>query len=563
MKSLLGVGASAGVEIGPVVLLRDETFVVPDQTDPLTALNETCAAVALELQLLSEEAASLDRVDASEVLRAQSLMAQDPMIIDAVEPKLDAGETFDASLLSASDELQQMLASLPDPYLAARAADVGEVFDRVRRTLAGLPSGAGVQITEPSVLCAETLTAAQTALLDPKMVLGLATVDGGPTSHVAIIARAMGVAAVVGLADLMTSIEEGASVALDGTTGEFVVNPDSEAVGDFEGRRVAAAAAAEAASKFKGQAIEVAGRPIKIAANVANDADLERAVAEQADGIGLFRTEFLYLDQPNPPSEDAQVEVYVKALESFDFPVVVRTFDIGGDKPASFLDLPQEENPFLGVRGVRLYQQQPELFRTQVRALLRAAPAGDLWVMIPMVATNAEVEWVRAQFDEAHTDLANEGQTTGDLKLGAMVEVPSAALMADFFADQLDFLSIGTNDLTQYTLAADRTNGSVDHLSDPLHPAVLELCRITAQAGLKHDVSVSVCGLAAADPIAAALFAQMGIEKLSVAGPSVNLSKASLSALDSETLKELAVAVSTASDGPQVRELAGQFFAGR
>ncbi len=560
MKQLQGVGASGGIAIGPVVRLEDEEFVVDDVDNPIEALTESCKEVSLELEVLGKAATSMDRIDAAEVLGAQSMMAQDPMIVDAVQGHLDQGASFDDALTTSASELQAMLASLPDPYLAARAADIGEVFDRVRRHLAGLPSGAGLVLPGPSVLCAETLTAAQTALLDPELVLGLATVDGGPTSHVAIIARAMGVPAVVGLSQLMGSVAAGDTVVFDGVSGEFFANPDPEVAADFEQRAVTAAANAAAAAKFKGTKVAVGDQSVMIAANVANEADLERAVAEASDGVGLFRTEFLYLDRPAPPSEDAQFEVYSAALKAFKEPVVVRTFDIGGDKPASFLDLPTEENPFLGVRGVRLYVQFPELFQTQVRALLRAATAGDLWVMIPMIATASEVHWVREQFDHCRTQLQSEGVEVGRISLGAMVEVPSAALLADMLAQDLDFLSIGTNDLTQYALAADRTNGAVDHLSDPLHPAVLRLCEMTASAGIKRGIPVSVCGLAAADPIAAALFVQMGISKLSVAGPSVNPSKAALDRQTPESLTKLASAVSPATDGPEVRTLAAPFF---
>ncbi len=262
-----------------------------------------------------------------------------------------------------------------------------------------------------------------------------------------------------------------------------------------------------------------------------------------------------------PPSEDEQYEVYAKALKAFSEPVVIRTFDIGGDKPASFLKLPPEENPFLGVRGVRLYQQEKELFLTQVRALLRAAPHGDLWVMIPMIATDSELTFILEAFEEGRSQLDEKGVPYGRISLGAMVEVPSAALQAKAMSTRLDFFSIGTNDLTQYALAADRTNGAVDHLSDPFHPAVLQLCRMTAEAGIARGISVSVCGLAAADPLAAKLFVEMGINKLSVAGPDVNLTKAELASVDPAQLAGLAAAVAPATDGPEVRRLGADFFA--
>ncbi|NNE96104.1 MAG: phosphoenolpyruvate--protein phosphotransferase [Acidimicrobiales bacterium] len=560
MKLLKGVGASAGVAVAPVLLLHDADFVVPDADDPMEALKAAAAAVVTQLQSLSSEAGELGRTDAAEVLQAQSFMAMDPMIEDAVQTHLTQGSSFDDALRGASADLSHMLASLPDPYLAARAADIGEVLERIRHQLAGLPAPGSIDLTTPSVLCAETLTAAQTALLDPTLVLGLATVEGGPTSHVAIIARALGVPAVVGVAGLVDEVANGVTIALDGTTGEFVVEPDDVTSEEFGVRAEQVAQLAAAAAEFRGRKISVGDRAVHISANVANEMDLDRAVEAQADGIGLFRTEFLFLDRPAPPTEDEQFEVYAKALKAFAEPVTIRTFDIGGDKPASFLDLPAEENPFLGVRGVRLYEHEYEMFLTQLRALLRAAPFGDLWVMIPMIATDSEITFVHKAFDEARAQLDAKGVDYGRISLGAMVEVPSAALQAMAMSSRLDFMSIGTNDLTQYTLAADRTNGAVDQLTDFLHPAVLQLCQMTAEAGVERGIPVSVCGLAAADPLAAKLFVEMGISKLSVAGPSVNLIKADLASMQPDALSGLADAVASAAEAADVRRLGADYL---
>ncbi|NNF53530.1 MAG: phosphoenolpyruvate--protein phosphotransferase [Acidimicrobiales bacterium] len=555
MRRIQGVAASKGVAVAPIIVIEEETVVVPNMDDPAGALVAAGSAVSAHLSNLSAEAAERGRKDAAEVLNAQALMAEDSMIADAVEEHLDDGENFDTALQNAATELQAMLASLPDPYLAARAADVGEVTDRLRRHLAGLPLSKGLSITEPSILCAAQITAAETATLDPNLVVGFATVEGGPTSHVAIIARSIGVPAVVGIPDLLTQVQSGEIGGIDGSTGELFVDLDDTMREELETRAAAEAAAHEAAQKFKGKRVSYRDAPVRVSANVANLDDVERAVAQNADGVGLMRTEFLFMDRPAPPSEDEQVEVYTTALSSFSDPVVIRTFDIGGDKPADFLEVDEEENPFLGVRGVRLYRNEPELFRTQLRALLRAAVAGELWVMIPMVATTSELVEVKEQLSLARDELAASSTPVGDLKLGVMIEVPSAALTADALAQHADFFSIGTNDLTQYAMAADRMSGTLEYLHDPVHPAVLALCQMTAKAGLRNGCPVSVCGEAAADPLAAALFMEMGITKLSVSAPSVNGIKAVIDQLDPEMMAEIQEQALSAADAPAVRML--------
>ncbi len=555
MRKIQGVAASKGVAVAPIVVIEEENVVVPDVENPADALVAAGAAVAAHLSQLSAEATERGRTDAAEVLNAQSLMAEDSMIADAVEEHLDDGENFNDALQNAAAELQAMLASLPDPYLAARAADVGEVTDRLRRHLAGLPLSKGVTFAEPSILCATQITAAETATLDPKLVVGFATAEGGPTSHVAIIARSIGVPAVVGIASLLTQVKSGEIGGIDGSTGELFVDIDDSTRAELEARAEAEAVAHEAAQKYKGVRVSYREKPVLISANVANLDDVERAVAQSADGVGLMRTEFLFMDRPAPPSEDEQVEVYTAALGSFTDPVVIRTFDIGGDKPADFLEVEEEENPFLGVRGVRLYRNEPELFRTQLRALLRAAVAGELWVMIPMVATASELVEVKEQLVLAQEELAAAKTPVGDLKLGVMIEVPSAALTANALAEHADFFSIGTNDLTQYAMAADRMSGTLEYLHDPVHPAVLALCQMTAKAGLRNGCPVSVCGEAAANPLAAALFMEMGIAKLSVSARSVNGIKAVVDQLDPQKMADLLERALAAADAPAVRML--------
>lgn len=551
MAELHGVGASPGVATGPVLALTQDDVTLGEIDDPGAAIAASGTAVAAQLSALSDSARANGRDEAADVLNAQSLIAEDEMIVDAVAENLDSGVDLNTAFEQATAQLEAMLASIPDPYLAARAADVGEVMNAIKRNLAGVETSTA-DITTPSILIAHELTAAETAELDPEMVLGFATEVGGATSHVAIIARSLSVPAVVGVQDLLATSPSMA--ALDGSTGEFHADPSDEVLADFADRVTQQSALQARLDKVRGMKVNFGDVAIAVAANIASTDDVARAVGEESDGVGLFRTEFLFLETDTPPTEDEQFEAYKLAASSWEDTVVIRTFDIGGDKPAEYLDLPAEENPFLGQRGVRIYDQFPDLIDGQLRAALRAAAHGPVAVMVPMVATLDEFRSVKARVDRLSGELKASGAECGDIELGVMVEVPSVALNARAFAQEVDFFSIGTNDLTQYTMAADRLMSSLAGLHDPLHPAVVELCRLTAAAGNERGVSTSVCGLAAADPVAAVVFASIGITKLSVSAGSVNLIKATLTAQDPAIAETIHEVLATASSAAQVRE---------
>lgn len=550
-NQLHGVGASPGIAVGPVVTAITATVTLEGIDDPIPAITESAGRVSQKLSSLSADAKAAGREEAGEVLGAQALMAEDDMVIDAVSEHLD-GNDLETAFEAATTQLEQMLASIPDPYLAARAADIGEVMAAIKRDLAGVDAD-GISLTEPSILVAEELTAAETAGLDVDMVLGFATVTGGATSHVAIIARSLGVPAVVGVEGLLDAPMDRA--ALDGSTGEFHASPDAAVEADFADREATQAALEERLAEVHGAEAALAGKGrIEVAGNVASPDDIDRAVGAASDGVGLFRTEFLFLDTPKPPSEEEQYEIYARAAKAWTDTVVIRTFDIGGDKPAEYLDLPEEENPFLGLRGVRIYEQFKNLLDDQLRAALRAAAHGKVAVMVPMVATLDEFFLVRDRMAAVKESLAADGIEHGSVELGVMVEVPSVALIAPSFAEHVDFFSIGTNDLTQYTMAADRLLGSLSALHDPLHPAVLRLCAMVADAAATKGQSVSVCGLAAADPLAAVIFASIGINKLSVSANAVNLIKATLNAQDASIVDRVVEVLSKASNAAEVRE---------
>ncbi|MCY3850000.1 MAG: phosphoenolpyruvate--protein phosphotransferase [Acidimicrobiaceae bacterium] len=552
---LVGTGAAGGVAIGPAVVIDTVEVEIPVTEDPVASFNDAMAAVQADLIRLQEHARNAGRAEAAEVLGAQALMAEDPMLADSVAAGVASGATLEEAVTNTSAEIAAMFAAIDDPYIAARATDVVEVTDRVRRHLAGVESADLGTIEEPSILVATAITAAETAMLDPSVVLGFITEAGGPTSHVAIIARSLGVAAVVGTPGVVELVSSGDSVALDGTSGEVAIRPNDETTAVFTALRDAFAAAQQAAARFRGVRVTLGSREVAVPANVGSREDVELAIAEGADGIGLLRTEFLFLDRSTPPSEQEQFEFYSFAAQGFRDTVVIRTFDIGGDKPASYLDIDPEENPFLGVRGARLYSQESDLFNTQVRAVLRAATHGDVALMLPMISHVSEIREARAQIAEVAAQLVAEGVDHEVPLIGVMVEVPAVALVADAIASEVDFFSIGTNDLTQYTMAADRTNGVLDGFQDPMHPAVLALCKLTADAAHRNQITVSVCGLAAADPVGAVVLAAMGIDKLSVSGRSVNPTKSVIDSLDPATAERLVQPVLAAASADEVREI--------
>ena len=552
---LVGTGAAGGVAIGPAVVIDTVEVEIPVTDDPVASFNEAMAAVQADLLRLQEHARNAGRTEAAEVLGAQALMAEDPMLADSVAAGVEAGATLEEAVTNTSAEIAAMFAAIDDPYIAARATDVVEVTDRVRRHLAGVESTDLGAIEVPSILVASAITAAETALLDPNVVLGFITEAGGPTSHVAIIARSLGVAAVVGTTGVVELVSSGEVVALDGTSGDVAIRPNDETTATFTALRDAYVAAQQAAARYRGVRVSLGSRGVAVPANVGSREDIELAIAEGADGIGLLRTEFLFLDRSAPPGEEEQFEFYSFAAQGFGDTVVIRTFDIGGDKPASYLDIDPEENPFLGVRGARLYTQEADLFNTQVRAILRASIHGDVAMMLPMISHVAEIREVRAQISDVAQQLTDEGVAHEVPPIGVMVEVPAVALVADAVAAEVDFFSIGTNDLTQYTMAADRTNGVLDGFQDPLHPAVLALCKLTADAAHRNGITVSVCGLAAADPAGAVVLAAMGIDKLSVSGRSVNPTKSVIDSLDAASAEQLVQPVLAAATASEVREI--------
>ena len=560
MMERTGIGASPGIAIGPVYLhssslpdIARRRVENPDAEVAALARSETVVRERLVgLQQLHGE-----KSEEAEVMGAHLLLLEDPEFTGEIRSLIETGSLCaEAATLQVTEESAAMLEALEDEYLAARAADVRDVGTQLLKSILGLPLETWDHLTVPSVLVASDFFPSETATIPPGMALGLCTVEGSATSHIAVFARGMGLPAVVGV-DL-PALEPGTPLAFNGETGEVYVDPSPEVIDRLRSQQEERRRAREGADQRAHEpAVTRDGTRIEVAANIGSEEDASRAVALGAEGVGLFRTEFLFLDRTRPISEQEQYEAYRSVLSAFgEDLVVVRTLDVGGDKQVPGIEIGEELNPFLGLRGIRLTLARPEMMQAQLRALLRAGSAGRLGIMAPMVSGRVELAAFRAALKEAERSLAADGlEHSTDYQVGIMIEVPSAALIASRLAPHIDFFSIGTNDLTQYTLAVDRTNREVAYLADPFHPAVLRLIAETVRAGEAHGNWVGVCGAMAGDPLAVPVLIGLGVTELSVAIPSVPTIKEKVRSLRLEDCRRVAARCLEAVDAPEAREL--------
>ncbi|WP_148614559.1 phosphoenolpyruvate--protein phosphotransferase [Nocardioides rubriscoriae] len=545
LPPLAGTPVVPGVAYGPAVLARGEVsaaaiaaFGDGSYADPEAALAAYDEAVDLVADGFAAKAAQASGATA-EVLAASAGLARDRGLRGAVRKNLRGGSP---PLSALHDAIEQFVGAFTKAggLMAERVTDLHDIEKRLVARLVGEPEPGVPMPDTPAVLVAEDLAPADTAGLDPTVVLALVTERGGPTSHTAIIARQLGIPCVVGVAGALL-LEPGAPVLVDGTTGEVIRGADPD-----EARRLVAADAEQRASlaTWTGPGVTADGLAVKVLANVADGESARSAAGGPVEGVGLFRTELCFLNRTEEPSVDDQAAIYAEVLEAFAGRyVVVRTLDAGSDKPVAFATLPGEENPALGVRGLRLSFGNPGLLTRQLDAVASAArtTGTEAWVMAPMVATVAEA----AEFAGAVRERG--------LKAGVMVEVPSAALLAHRMLEVVDFLSIGTNDLTQYTMAADRMATDLAHLTDPWQPAVLQLVAITAEAGRQAGKPVGVCGEAAADPLLACALVGMGVTSLSMAAAAARPVGARLASVTHEQCEEAAEAALAASDPAAAR----------
>ena len=542
---LHGIGVCAGTASGTLAMVRQAPGVdehEPACTDPaadLDRVKEAMAAVVASLKARAEKATS-DKSRA--VLEATAQLAGDRGLAKAIGKRLKAGDGLTHAVHNAVEGYADMLKKLGG-YMAERVTDLNDVRDRTICELRGLPAPGVPDITEPVVLVARDLAPAETATLSPDTVLGVITEEGGPTSHTAILAAQLGIPAVVKAAGILDAVAEGDRIALDGGMGEIIVTPTDEECDQLAERsRRRAAALADS----HGEGVTRDGHKVKLLANIGTLADAENASKFDLEGSGLFRTEFLFLGRESAPTLDEQTETYTKVLQAFgDRRVVVRTLDAGADKPLAFADLGEEENPALGVRGLRLSQRREDLLDTQLQALAAAYEAthGDLWVMAPMVATVDEAEWFAAKV-----------RALGLPKVGIMIEVPAAAIRSSHLLSVVDFASLGTNDLSQYTMAADRLKGDLANLLTPWQPAVLAMIKAACDGGKTTGKYVGVCGEAGGDPLLALVLTGLGVGSLSMAPKKVTAVRAALRLHDLATCERMAEVALEARTAAEARE---------
>jgi phosphoenolpyruvate-protein phosphotransferase len=541
---LHGIAASPGIAVGPAFWfakadVRVERRGVADQAAEWQRFQAAIESAHGQLEEIFAKAESETGAEEAAIFEAHLMMLDDPELLGQVRATIEKeGLNAEAAMHDAAESYAQVLEAMDDEYLSARAADVRDVAERVLRILLGVPQSPTEELTGPAIILASDLTPSDTVLLDKSLVLGFCTAEGGRTSHTAILARGLGLPAVVGAGRDVLTISTGDSLVLDGGEGKVLVEPDDDTVAQYRTRQATIARLLEGARERADEpAVTRDGHRVEVVANIGNVEGARAALEAGAEGVGLLRTEFLYLERDHLPSEEEQYRAYRAIVDLFgDRPVILRTLDVGGDKALPYLDLPDEMNPFLGVRAVRLCLARPRLFRPQLRAALRAGVGRNLKVMFPMVAEVSEVRAARDVLEECRTELLSEGQPVAEeIEVGIMVEVPAAALMADHLATKVDFFSIGTNDLSQYTLAADRTNAAVAPMAGGFQPAVLRLVRDTITAAHAQGKWVGLCGELAGEPLAIPILLGLGLDEFSMNPPAIPLAKQIIRAL---TLKE-------------------------
>ena len=547
MKEYRGIGASEGIISSPIIVFRHEAAAaaVVQRMNFETAMNKFYEGRRLlrdELIFMARQAEEKFGLDNAGIYEGYAEILMDDEIEELVKEYIREGSAPDLAALKALEKQANELESLKEGINRERCFDLMDMGRRLAAFVSGSNQFPVPVIDKPCILVTDDLSPFETIQLNQNLILGLTMDRGGSTGHVAILARSLGIPCVVGLENASRHVQNGMICALDGDSGSFIIEPDEETLVCF--RRMEETRKQKLSVLVKNALEPVCtkdGTAVLICANVSSPEEAERTEIMGADGVGLFRTEFFYMDNKNLPSEQDQFRAYRRALSALgDKPLTIRTLDLGGDKMHPVFNLEKEDNPFLGYRGIRFSLDRPEIFKPQIRAILRAAAFGRVEIMFPMVVSPDEFRLGRSIVEECQKELAAEGIEAGKPPVGIMVETPAAALMAGEFAAICDFFSIGTNDLTQYTLAADRNNSRLLKLQNPLNPAVLRLMALACREALKAKIPVGICGELAADPNAIPLLIGFGISKLSVSASRIPAIKAKIRSLDSSRCRSLA-----------------------
>lgn len=564
MNNLKGIAASAGIAIARAFILEHPDYSISQKqvTDVDAELAKLDAALAQsQTELEAIKARTLQELGEkkAEIFESHLLILNDPELIDPVKEKIKS-ESVNAeyALNETATQFIQMFENMKSAYLQERAADMRDVTKRILKHLLGLNYVSPSEISEEVIVVAEDLTPSDTAQLNRKYVKGFTTNIGGRTSHSAIMARSLEIPAVVGTKNVLSSVQSGDLMIVDGLEGDVIINPTEAIVAQYRAKQEAYAKQVEEWKKLRTEpTVSKDGVHVELAANIGTPNDVAGVLDNGGEAVGLYRTEFLYMGRDKLPSEEIQYVAYKSVLEKMEGkPVVVRTLDIGGDKELPYLDLPKEMNPFLGFRAVRLCLDRQDIFRTQLRALLRASVHGNLRIMFPMIATLGEFREAKAVLEEEKAKLEAEGiQVASNIQLGIMVEIPSTAVLADQFAKEVDFFSIGTNDLIQYTMAADRMNERVSYLYQPYNPAILRLIKMVIDAAHREGRWVGMCGEMAGDSTAIPILLGLGLDEFSMSATSILPARSQISKLSRAEMQTLAAKALEMGTAEEVVEL--------
>lgn len=567
-KLINGIAASDGVAIAKAYLLvePDLSFTnekVTDTDAEIQKFRNALEASKIELTKIRNNAEKQLGPDKAAIFDAHLLVLDDPELIQPIEDKI-ANEKVSApeALDEVTSQFITIFESMDNEYMRERAADIRDVSKRVLAHLLGVELPNPSMIDESVIIVGNDLTPSDTAQLNKEFVQGFVTNIGGRTSHSAIMSRSLEIAAVVGTKSVTKEVKQGDMVIVDGITGDVIVDPTEDELIAYQNKRERFFEDKKELQKLRdAETVTIDGEHAELAANIGTPDDLYGVMENGAEGIGLYRTEFLYMGRDQMPTEDEQFEAYKKVLETMkDKRVVVRTLDIGGDKELPYLNLPKEMNPFLGYRAIRLCLDQQDIFRTQLRALLRASAYGKLNIMFPMVATINEFRDAKAILLEEKENLKNDGHDVSDeIELGIMVEIPSTAALADIFAKEVDFFSIGTNDLIQYTMAADRMSERVSYLYQPYNPAILRLVKQVIEASHKEGKWTGMCGEMAGDEIAITLLLGLGLDEFSMSATSVLKARRQIKGLSQNEMEELAQRAIDCATSEEVQDLVNQY----
>ena len=548
--TLQGIAASDGIAIAKVYTLTEPDLTVTkvtveDSEKEVSRLDDALAASIKDVELIKETALKNLGEEEAQVFDAHLMVLSDPELIGQVKDSITSNKVnAESALKEVTDMFISIFAGMEDnPYMQERAADIRDVSKRILAHLLGVKIPSPATIKDEVIIVAADLTPSDTAQLNRQYVKAFVTDIGGRTSHSAIMARSLEIPAIVGTKEVTSIAKDGDIIIVDGLTGDVFLNPSEEVVAEYRAKAEAFAAQQAEWEKLKdSKTYTKDGHQVELAANIGTPKDLEGVVNNGAEGVGLYRTEFLYMDSHEMPTEEDQFEAYKAVLEGMNGkPVVVRTMDIGGDKELPYLPLPHEMNPFLGYRAIRISLNEPEMFRTQLRALLRASVYGKLRIMFPMIATLNDFRGAKALLEEEKAKLIAEGvAVSDDIQVGIMIEIPAAAVLAHQFAKEVDFFSIGTNDLIQYTMAADRMNERVSYLYQPYNPSILTLIKHVIDSAHKEGKWAGMCGEMAGDQTAVPLLVGLGLDEFSMSASSVLKTRSLISKLTLSDMQALA-----------------------